>query len=119
VNYDVTQPLPYNSQGTDLALTGPESVSTWASQDIRIRLSTFLGQYRFDQSAGVDWLRLLDKGITTLEVREAIRVCVTACPAVVRVDSIESSYEPIARALSVKWFAVLSDGSELQGSELI
>jgi len=118
MNIDVTKAMPYTSGGIDWALVGPESLATWAANDIRIRLTMFLGQYEFDTGAGVDWLKLFDARDMRI-VQEGIRRCIQSCPAVRRLDSIETSLNPSTRRLDVTFFARLSDGTTLDQTETL
>lgn len=116
MNYDVSSPLPFTEDGTDLALTGPEDVAEFTRNEIRIILSTFRNQYRYDLSAGVDWLELFERK-PVVEVREAIRAAVGRATFVRNVDRVDTSHDAATRTLSLSFRARLVDGTTLVGSE--
>jgi hypothetical protein len=119
MNVDVTKAMSYTAGGKDWALVSPDvDLAQWAINDIRIRLTTFKGQYLFDQNAGVDWLKLFERGIE-LEIREAIRFSINTCPAVSKLEEITSAFDISTRKLSVNFTALLSNRTRIQSTEQI
>lgn len=55
-------------------------------QHIKQRLQTFLGEYPYDSTVGVDYIHLSDKGVSYITVENAIKKTILATPHVFSLD---------------------------------
>jgi hypothetical protein len=91
-------------------LTGPE----YAAQKIRQRFKLFLGEWFLDQSLGVPWFTEVFVKNPNLDlIRALFRAELLKGPGIIGVSSIESSFVPATRTLSLAYVAIYETGAKL------
>lgn len=101
------------SRGGDLTLT-PD-----VAQAIRIRLKFFRGEWFLDREQGVPWFEQIFVKNPNLEhVRAIFRKVIVDTPGVGDVRTVEVTYDPLTRGLSLE-FEADSDYGEISAVEEI
>lgn len=82
------------------------------TQQIRIRLLTFLGEYFLDLEAGLPWRQLiLVKAPDVEAIKAVIRASVADVPGVLAVTTVGAVYDASQRVLALSFTAVIEDDS--------
>ena len=109
----------YDLDITDGELTfvrGAEAIT----QDIRMRLRTWLGETPYDRSAGVPYLQVIfERGVEIDAVRFIIENQILNTPGVEQVTSLDVALEPRTRVATITGRVLLVGDIEIDFSELI
>ncbi len=88
-------------------VTGAELVT----QRARVRLATFLGDWVLDQTVGIDFVGIRQQKPPDLPAINAVILAELAgTPGVLRVESIDTTFDPVTRIIKTTGTAVVQDG---------
>ena len=91
-------------------VTGPELTV----QRAKIRLQTFLGEWILDQTKGLPYVAWRHEKPPDLGAISGVVIAELAqCPGVIRVDAIDSGFDPIDRVVRLDGVAMIKDLDEV------
>ncbi len=97
----------------------PETFKEAVAQNIKQRLLFFKGEWFLDRNEGVPWFEdILVLNVDLGLVRTIFKQVITGTDGVASVQDMTLALDRAARALSVSFIAILTDGSKLVSGEV-
>ncbi len=83
------------------------------AQRIKVSLQTWLGEWFLDNSAGVDWLTLMERGTNIIKVKTEIQVNILQFEEVTQIQDFKVTFDNASRRFDIsgKIFSIFGNGS--------
>lgn len=82
------------------------------AQRIKVSLQTWLGEWFLDNTAGMDWLSLMERGVNITKVKTEIQVNILQFEEVTQIQDFKVTFDNTNRSFSIsgKIFSIFGNG---------